>query len=214
MNISVCASVHNCPFGDFCNISLQVFMYIYERDKSLFVWFTLIVHKVCPKTNSINRSLWKWFLAATTRTVVKQLAVGFHCSSEWFLVTKIWCQTLACGDNLLCFRGHAKWFLSCPKWTAGDYPWHGRMSRVGIKCCILTSGLPDVACCSEANRYSDLLCQDLQAQCAQHQGQWKQHFHHMLAEQALNVRSRISLIPFCIFPPIMCRVNVIINLRM
>uniref|UniRef100_A0A8C0BPE8 Cell division cycle 20B n=1 Tax=Buteo japonicus TaxID=224669 RepID=A0A8C0BPE8_9AVES len=81
------------------------------------------------------------------------------------------------------------------------------MSRVGIKCCILTSGLPDVACCSEANRYSDLLCQDLQAQCAQHQGQWKQHFHHMLAEQALNVRSRISLIPFCIFPPIMCRVN-------
>uniref|UniRef100_A0A663N7H8 Cell division cycle 20B n=1 Tax=Athene cunicularia TaxID=194338 RepID=A0A663N7H8_ATHCN len=49
------------------------------------------------------------------------------------------------------------------------------------------------------NLCSDLLCRDLQVQYTQHQGQWKQYFHHTHAEQALKVRSRISLIPFYIF---------------
>lgn len=92
-------------------------------------------------------------------------------------VTKISCQTLAYGNNLLCFRGHAKWLLSCPKWTAEDFPWHWRMSWVGVKCCVPTSsGLPDIAGCSEASCCGDLLCQGLQVQCTQHQGQWKQYY--------------------------------------
>lgn len=57
---------------------------------------------------------------------------GYSQTTDWqfqlffrvILVTKIWCQTLAYGNNLMCFRGRAKWLLSCSKWTAEDFPWH------------------------------------------------------------------------------------------
>lgn len=91
---------------------------------------------------------------------------GLQQTADWYsqlffkviLVSNIWCEILACGKSLLCFRCHARYIFNCPECTAEDFPWHIWMYWINIKRSIPTSVVPAIAGCWKANHQWLMTC--------------------------------------------------------